>query len=300
MNDFHPLVSVIVVTYNSELTVLDTLKSIANQTYENIEVIISDDCSSDNTIDVVESWISSNYKFARGIKFLKSESNQGVCKNLNKAVRCAAGSHIKIIAGDDMLFPNCCKDYVQYIKENRSAKFVTSFVKVFNKNFDNSNCINSQEYYVVPKIFHQSVSIQLKRMAYSIFVSAPTMFFSKELFDMIGGFDEQYSYEDHPFYMNILEAGEKIYFCPKVTVGYRIHQSTYNSDTKLFNFVFAQQSKLFRKERCFKYYGFRQKLAVCLYYKLLVVFERLKINKNTRILASFYKLLTGVIWAIGK
>lgn len=301
MNNIHPLVSIVIVTYNSESTVIETLDSAANQTYDNIEIIISDDCSSDNTVSVVQKWLTlHNENLQCNIKLLTAKHNQGICKNFNKAIREASGSFIKIIAGDDKLLPNCCTDFVKYINTNPSANFVTSFVRIYNKTFDEENFQNSNHSSIVPTIFNESSDVQLKKMAYSIFVSAPTMFFSRELYDRVGGFDERYFYEDHPFYMNILESGEKIHFCPKETVGYRIHQSTFNSDLKLFNYQFSRSSKQFRQDRCFKYYGFRQKIAVKLYYGILTTFERLHLNKKTKVLSVLYRVLIGLIWKIGK
>ena len=55
------LVSVVVITYNSSQTVVETLDSIKTQTYQNIELIVSDDCSSDNTVEVVQNGIDENY-----------------------------------------------------------------------------------------------------------------------------------------------------------------------------------------------------------------------------------------------
>ena len=55
-----PLVSIIVITYNSAKYVLETLESAKNQTYQNIELIISDDCSIDNTVDICTRWLNEN------------------------------------------------------------------------------------------------------------------------------------------------------------------------------------------------------------------------------------------------
>ena len=62
-----PLVSIVVITYNSSKYVLDTLQSVYNQTYKNLELIISDDCSSDNTVAIVEKWLIDN-----GNRFVES------------------------------------------------------------------------------------------------------------------------------------------------------------------------------------------------------------------------------------
>lgn len=301
MKESFPLVSIVVVSYNAESTIIETLDSIISQTYKNIEIIISDDCSTDKTITVVGEWLCQHEKeLSCPVKLLKSEINQGVCRNFNKAIMASSGDYIKIIAGDDILLSNCCADYVEFVKENPSAKFVSSFVRVYDGNFDEINCRNYKSQPSVPSIFFKSTDIQLKKMAFSIFISAPSMFFSRELFEKVGGFDVRYSYEDHPFYINILEAGERIYFCPKQTVGYRVHQSTYNSNQTLFNYQFAQSSRQFRKERCFKYYGLRQKIAVKLYYGLLTILENFHMNKKTKLMSGLYQTVTRIIWALGK
>ena len=301
MEDFFPLVSIIVVTYNSESTIVETLDSAISQSYENIEIIISDDCSKDNTVSVVKTWLKQNEKSViGGIKLLESEKNQGVCRNFNKAINSSTGQYIKIIAGDDKLFANCCSDFVNYVKEHPTANFVTSYLKVYDGIFSEDNCVNKNSYRRRLPIFDKAANVQLKQMAYKLFVSAATMFFSRSLFDKVGGFDERYIYEDLPFYINILEHGERIYLLETVTVGYRIHQSTFNSDQKLFNYEFSRHTKKFRQERCYKYYGIRQKVAVGAYYCLLTFLEKAHLNRKTKVTQFLFHAITGTIWYLGK
>lgn len=301
MDNNHPLVSIIIVTYNAESTVIETLESAFGQSYDNVEIILSDDCSSDNTVKVVQSWLEQDHSEPRfSVKLLEAESNQGVCRNFNKAINNSSGVYIKIIAGDDKLLPSCCADFVNYINEHPSANFVASYAKVYSETFDEKNCVSSSHQSIVPSFFTESADVQLRKMAYSIFVSAPTMFFSRKVFDLVGGFDVRYPYEDHPFYINILEHGEKIHFLPKDTVAYRVHASTYNSDLKLFNYEFSRASKQFREEKCYKYYGIRQKIAVKSYYAFLSFLEMFNLNKKTKWLYPIYKVINGIIWKFGK
>lgn len=296
-----PLVSIIVVSYNAATTVTDTLNSVLEQNYKNIELVISDDCSADSTVEIVNKWLEDNgQRFDISPIFLKTDKNQGVCKNLNKAVTNSSGTWIKTIAADDKLLPNCCLDFVNYILNNRNANFVASYVKVYNETFDEANLVRAGEENIIPPFFNEDVHSQLRRMAYYNQVQAPSIFFSRSLYDSVGGFDERYVYEDHPFYVSILEAGEKLFFLPKATVAYRIHQSTYNSQKKLFNYQFSRSSKQFRQERCYKYYGSRQRIAVKAYYGILTLLEKLHLNKKNKVSHFFYHVLTGLIWKIGK
>ena len=60
MQEGNPLVSIIVITYNSSKYVLETLESAKAQTYQNIELIVTDDCSNDNTVEICRKWIEEN------------------------------------------------------------------------------------------------------------------------------------------------------------------------------------------------------------------------------------------------
>ena len=295
-----PLVSVTVVAYNACDTVIETLESIFLQTYKNIELIISDDCSKDNTVDVCKDWISTHKdRFVR-VVLLTANENQGIVRNCNRSCREAKGTWIKLIAADDKLFPNCIEDYVNYCKQNPEAEFVTSIQKVYDNTFDEENCINPNSICKDLSIFDKTANEQLRVMAYWVFVNAPTVFLKKSLYDRLGGYDECYAYEDHPFYIKVLEAGHKIYFMNKVTVGYRVHNSIFNSNERLFNYKFSRESLRFRKERCYKYYSLRQRIAISLCYKYLSLVEKIGLNKKMKGWTNIFMFVKKSILSIGK
>ena len=76
-----PLVSVPVITYNSSKFVLETLESIKAQTYQNIELIISDDCSTDNTVELCQKWVEENKERFVRTQIITSDLNTGVSAN---------------------------------------------------------------------------------------------------------------------------------------------------------------------------------------------------------------------------
>jgi len=100
------LVSVVIVTYNSAKYVLETLDSIRTQTYDNIELIITDDCSTDNTIYVCEEWLKENKNHFERTLVLLAEKNQGIAANCNKGIKQAQGKYLKMISGDDYISPD--------------------------------------------------------------------------------------------------------------------------------------------------------------------------------------------------
>ena len=82
INNF-PLVSVIAVTYNSSAYILETLESIKNQTYSNLEIIITDDCSTDITISTINNWLESNKKIKNSYcSFIKNRYNSEIICNM--------------------------------------------------------------------------------------------------------------------------------------------------------------------------------------------------------------------------
>jgi glycosyltransferase involved in cell wall biosynthesis len=95
--DETPLVTVITVSYNSALYIRDAIESVLNQDYRNIEYIIIDDCSPDNTWDIIQ-----EYSDPR-IKAVRNQSNLGEYPNRNQAIDLATGEYLIFIDGDDMV-----------------------------------------------------------------------------------------------------------------------------------------------------------------------------------------------------
>src|SRR3954468_5463563 len=87
-------VSIITVAYNSQATINDTIKSVINQTYKDIEYIIIDGASTDNTISIVESYKDK-------ISIVLSEPDKGIFDAMNKGIQYATGDVIGILNSDD-------------------------------------------------------------------------------------------------------------------------------------------------------------------------------------------------------
>ena len=126
-----PLVSIPVITYNSSKTILDTLDSIKMQTYDNIELIISDDASSDNTVSICKEWISKNQSRFVRVELIEGRLNVGISANANRAADVCKGIWIKGIAGDDILFPDSIGKYIKYVQNHPSAVYVFAKIKAF-------------------------------------------------------------------------------------------------------------------------------------------------------------------------
>ena len=97
-----PLVSVVVMSYNSAATIAETLDSIKAQTYQNLELIVTDDCSPDGkTLEIIQNWLDANGSRFVYADLVTTDKNTGVSGNINRGVAKSHGEWIKSIAGDD-------------------------------------------------------------------------------------------------------------------------------------------------------------------------------------------------------
>jgi glycosyltransferase involved in cell wall biosynthesis len=95
-----PLVSAIMLCYNQARFVVECLDGIKAQNYPNLELIVHDDASKDDSVAVIKGWLSKNSGIRH--RFLRSESNLGICRSLNRAMSHTRGKYICGITADDI------------------------------------------------------------------------------------------------------------------------------------------------------------------------------------------------------
>ncbi len=123
-----PLVSVCIPAYNNAAYIKETIDSILGQTYSNLELVICDDRSKDDTVKVIEA-----IKDDR-IKLFQNEKNLGMSGNWNHCLSKCSGEFIKLICADDMLAPDCLKKEVQALIDHPSAVLAESDTRLFDLN----------------------------------------------------------------------------------------------------------------------------------------------------------------------
>lgn len=125
-----PLVTIIIATYNSDKFLEQALLSIKKQSYPNIELIVLDGGSVDNTINILE-------KYSEIIEYWKSENDNGIYDAWNKAIRVSTGKWIVFIGSDDYLEINAIKDYIEHISSlGFEPDFVSSKLRFIKENGD--------------------------------------------------------------------------------------------------------------------------------------------------------------------
>jgi glycosyltransferase involved in cell wall biosynthesis len=218
-----PLVSIIVITYNSSKYIIETLDSAYSQTYDAIELIVSDDCSTDNTMELVKSWMGNHKnRFLREV-IITTPVNTGVPANCNRGAKSANGEWIKFLAGDDILLDDCISLNIEFIKKTNNAKFVFSKLNII-KNNTLTDIFNYNE-----KFLSLNSQQQLRLLSFSNTINAITEFINKETLARLNFFDERYfGLEDYPMWVKATISGYKLYGFNEVTCKYRLHDTNFS------------------------------------------------------------------------
>lgn len=216
------LVSVVVFTYNSAKTIEELLDSIGQQTYPSIELIIADDASEDNTVSLVRRWCCRHKFRFSNIILTVAKRRQGAVYNADRGIRKAHADYIKLIAGDDVLLPDCVKDNMEYMRTH-AYSFVFSKVELFG---------DIREVRVKRPVLEKSYenlrngkAIESLKLMY---LPTPANFFTKALYEKMGGYDTRFpNWEDAPFYTKMICQNIPFGFLDKETVRYRLHKNNH-------------------------------------------------------------------------
>jgi glycosyltransferase involved in cell wall biosynthesis len=231
-----PLVSIAAINFNCAGFVLETLESIRSQTYPNIELVVVDDCSTDDSVAVIDSWLKT---YKGQYNFIKHEKNKGVCAACNSGLNNATGKYFSIIATDDLIVTD---------------KIATQVTLLENSD-DRIACVYTDAYLInergqpLPELFidsHKSFAERPSGNIYDIllqgnFIPGMTFLFKKQVFADLGGYDEELEYEDFDMWLRVARKYQ-IIFSDFVSCKYRIRQSSLSltiknwdySDIKIF------------------------------------------------------------------
>ena len=123
------LISVLMPTYNVEKFVGEAVESILSQTWTNFEFIIVDDCSQDNTYEILQSYTAKDSR----IKLYRNDVNSKICKTLNRALKHAKGEYIVRMDGDDLSTPDRFEALYQYLQQHPDVDLVGSNTITINE-----------------------------------------------------------------------------------------------------------------------------------------------------------------------
>lgn len=217
----NPKVSVVLITYNQQDYVGKTIESVLNQSYQNFEIIIADDSSTDETAKVIKS-----YKDKR-IKYVKTDYNIGINGNLNLAVSKASCDIVALIAGDDKWRKNYLERIVECFEKMSDIDVLHPMLCAIDK--DDEYIKGQNEYFwCIPNRTNEE-NLYIAFMDGN-FLSSPGMAMRKKVVKTI--FPLSYSFvnmQDYVMHIDILANGFKSYVLDDILVDYRV----FNDGTNL-------------------------------------------------------------------
>jgi glycosyltransferase involved in cell wall biosynthesis len=215
----NPLVSVIIPAYNAEKTILKTIDSVLNQTYKNIEIIVVDDGSSDQTAKLVKQIADRDKKV-----ILLQQINSGVARARNLAIEKSRGKFIAPIDADDLWFPEKIEKQIRCMLHSPSS---VGLVYAWSVYIDEKERIIGEYQTLILEKMHSLNGYVLPALIYRNFLNnASNPLIRRDCFELINGYDARLKQqnaqgcEDLDLYLRIAEHYE-FRVVPEFLIGYR-------------------------------------------------------------------------------
>lgn len=144
------LVSIVVPVYNAEKFLKDTVRTVLEQTYPNWELLLVDDCSNDDSVNIIKEYVTKDDR----IQLLKNEKNSGAALTRNKGIEEAKGTYLCFLDADDLWEKEKLEKQLKFMKENHCAFSYTSY------EFADSNGIPNGKKVKVPKTINYKQALK--------------------------------------------------------------------------------------------------------------------------------------------
>lgn len=216
-----PLVSVVIPCYNHAQFVQDCIQSVIDQTYANIELIIIDDGSKDQSVEKIEEMLDKcRSRFSR-FEF-RHRPNKGLSETLNEALEWCQGEYFSAIASDDMMLKEKTQIQIDAFKKNKKVLGVFgNFILINNHGNEIKSKKIAQNVYTFKDVYEQNH-----------FLPAPTQMLKLESVRNIGGFKAGILIEDWYIYLKMLESGGEMLLLKEDLSFYRHHENNMSGNFK--------------------------------------------------------------------
>jgi glycosyltransferase involved in cell wall biosynthesis len=241
----NPLVSIIIPVYNKAAYIRETLDSALGQTYENIEVVLVNDGSTDGSLEILREY---SQRFPDKL-ILVDQVNGGVSKATNVGIQASKGAYIQFLDADDLLTPNKIENQIKLL-ENQAKDVVASCEWV---NFRNDISNYTQVPYGVFGNFDTGLDWLLRSWNEQEMMADSSWLTPRELVERAGLWNETLSInQDGEFFMRVLLRCSKVIFDAKSKVFYRVleeesvskQKSQTAAESLLSSFVIYQKEAL--------------------------------------------------------
>jgi len=187
-----PLVSIVIPVHNGEKYIKESIDSCLNQTYKNIEIIIVDDKSEDDTLEILR-------QYAGRINVIPVEKQNGLGNVINIGIRKSKGKYIARMDADDVMYPTRIEKQVQYLESNPKCVAVGGQIDIIN---EDSEIVDHREYAVEDK------GIKKNRFLFQPFAH-PAVTLRKSILEEIGLYPEDmWKVEDVKLFLILSTKGE--------------------------------------------------------------------------------------------
>lgn len=199
------LISIITPAYNAGAFLEETIKSVQAQTYKNWEMLIVDDCSKDNTVEVAQRYAREDPR----VRLIRHEENQGVAGARNTALAQAKGEYVAFLDSDDLWLPEKLQKQLAFMEENGHILTYTAFQR-----FDSETGERGKVIPAPPKMTYQSIF-------YNTAIGCLTVMVNRERSGPIEMPKLRHA-EDQCTWQSILKDGHTAYGIPEVLALYRV------------------------------------------------------------------------------
>ena len=262
-----PLVTIAIPCYNHAVFVQDSIRSVINQTYKNIELIIIDDGSTDQSVNKIkEILIECEQRFTR-FEF-RGRPNKGLCNTLNEALEWAQGDYFCVIASDDQMLPE------------KTSLQISSFKSDTVGVFGGVNIINNKNEILSSRVREYSETGFEDILLNKHDLPASSQMFKTDILRQVGGYNPNVKVEDWDLLLRMSKLNKKMVYIPQLLINYRKHDSNISSDN---TFMYTEMIKILDQ------YVDEPKYAQALY----IVKKRLLVNpmkKISKLKAFFLKI----------
>jgi len=208
-----PLVSVIISAYNHGPYIEDSIVSVLQQTYPNIELLVVDDGSKDDTSERVRA-----LQAQHGFDF-RTQENRGLARTLNDCIARSHGSLVAPFGSDDIMLPERLQIQVDYMLDKPEVGICGGNIQMIGPSGESLPKRDRKRGF--RRLNFEDVFASDKRGA-----PAPTLLFRREALEVVGGFDPEIELEDLLIALKITQAGYVIDVLAEVLAKYRVHQTS--------------------------------------------------------------------------
>lgn len=216
-----PLVSIVVPCYNHGSYIQECIKSIIDQDYDAIELIIIDDGSSDDSVSKIQEMVAAcEVRFVR-FEF-RTRPNVGLCNTLNEAVKWCSGEFYSAIASDDLMLPKKTSSQVNYLLSDDACIAVFSGVQIISSDGRRVRGLpGTDKNYKFKDIFLGRCSLP-----------APTLMLRLEKLKNEGGYPSGLHIEDWYMWLKLTESGGYVHSMGGIVAEYRRHDTNISNQSQ--------------------------------------------------------------------